>query len=151
MFLSYRRDDSKGESGRIANRLQSDLGKGSRFFDVDSIPARTDFVGKLAEGVALCDVLIAVIGPRWLDMPDGKGGRRLDDSEDPVRVEIATALHRDIPVVPILLDGTPFPREADLPSNLRGLAPRNGLEVRHPSFHSDVDRLVAELKKMRQR
>jgi hypothetical protein len=148
VFLSYRRADSQGESGRIADRLEKDLGIGSRFFDVDSIPPETNFFGQLAEAVAKCDVLIAVVGPRWLDTPDDKGGRRLDSPEDTVRVEIATALHRSIPVIPILLDGTPFPRKADLPSNLQALTDRQGLGVRHTAFHPDVDRLVEELKKV---
>ena len=83
-------------------------------------------------------------------MPDSKGGRRLDDLNDPVRLEIRTALHRGIPVIPIMLIGTRSPPETDLPSDIRGLANRQGLEVRHTAFQEDVDRLIKELKKIGQ-
>jgi hypothetical protein len=113
--------------------------------DVDGIPLGTDFVKRLTAEVASCDVLLAVIGPRWLDISDENGSRRLDNPNDFVRVEIGTALKRDIPVVPILLNGTKIPHADRLPPDLKDLAVRNGLDVRHASFHSDIGRLVREL------
>ena len=148
IFLSYRREDSAGEAGRLSDRLAQELGSGSVFMDVDGIPLGTDFVKRLTAEVASCDVLVAVIGSKWLDIRDDEGNRRLDDSNDFVRVEIAAALQRDIPVIPILLDGTKIPRADRLPSDLNGLAVREGLEVRHSSFHSDIQRLVIQLKGM---
>jgi hypothetical protein len=62
-----------------------------------------------------------------------------------VRIEIATALKRDIPVIPILLEGTRVPKFEQLPDDLKELALRNGLEVRHASFHADMDKLVRAL------
>ena len=73
--------------------------------------------------------------------------RRLDNPNDFVRVEIAAALHRDIPVIPILLEGAKIPKPAQLPEELEDLSVRNGLEVRHASFHSDMDRLIQNIKK----
>ena len=74
--------------------------------------------------------------------------RRLDNPNDFVRVEIAAALHRDIPVIPILLEGAKIPKPAQLPEELEDLSVRNGLEVRHASFHSDMDRLIQSIKKI---
>jgi hypothetical protein len=74
--------------------------------DVDSISLGTDFVKVLGEEVAKCDALLALIGPGWLDARDENGNRRLENPYDFVRIEIATALKRDIPVIPILLEGT---------------------------------------------
>jgi len=148
IFLSYRREDSAGAAGRLSDRLTQELGSGSVFMDVDGIPLGTDFVRRLTAEVASCDVLVAVIGSNWLDIRDDEGNRRLDDSNDFVRVEIAAALQRDIPVIPILLDGTKIPRADRLPSDLKGLAVRGGLEVRHSSFHNDINRLVLQLKGM---
>jgi hypothetical protein len=147
VFLSYRREDSAGEAGRLADRLTHDLGKDTIFMDVDGIPLGVDFVKRLTAEVASCDVLLAVIGPRWLEVRDNKGNRRLDNPNDFVRVEISTALERDIPLIPILLSGTQIPSADDLPLNLAGLSVRNGLEVRHSSFHSDLDRLVRQLRR----
>jgi hypothetical protein len=148
IFLSYRREDTAGEAGRLSDRLASELGADSVFMDVDGIPLGTDFVKRLTAEVASCDVLLAVIGPQWLDITDERGNRRLDDSNDFVRVEVAAALQRDIPVIPILLDGTRIPRVDRLPADLKDLAVREGLEVRHSSFHNDVNRLVLQLRKM---
>jgi GAF domain-containing protein len=146
IFLSYRREDSAAAAGRLSDRLVLELGDSSVFMDVDGIPYGVDFVERLEKEVASCNVLLAVIGPRWLEIADEAGDRRLDNPNDFVRVEIATALRRRISVIPILLDGTKIPRVDRLPANLKGLARRNGLDVRQASFHSDVSRLVGQLK-----
>jgi hypothetical protein len=112
VFISYRRDDSAGSAGRLHDRLALEFGRDLLFMDVDAIPLGLNFVKVLHEEVAKCNVLLAVIGPNWLSARDDQGNRRLDDPHDFVRVEIAAALQRDIPVIPILLDGAKVPRPA---------------------------------------
>jgi WD40 repeat protein len=146
VFISYRRDDSAGQAGRIQDRLEREFGRDLLFMDVDAIPLGMNFVKVLHEEVAKCGVLLAVIGPNWLDARDEDGNRRLDNPTDFVRLEIAAALQRDIPVIPILLDGARVPKAAQLPKDLEELALRNGLDVRHASFHYDMDKLVGGLK-----
>lgn len=146
VFISYRRDDSAGHAGRVHDRLAHEFGPDLLFMDVDSIPLGSDFIKVLRDEVAKCDALLAVIGHHWLDARDAGGERRLDSETDFVRVEIATALQRDIPVIPILLDGAKIPQAEQLPADLQGLAARNGLDVRHSSFHIDMDRLIGGLK-----
>ncbi len=146
VFISYRRDDSAGHAGRVHDRLEREFGRDLLFMDVDAIPLGADFVDVLTGEVAKCDVLLAILGPGWIDARDEAGGRRLDSEHDFVRIEIATALKRGIPVIPILLDGTRIPRADQLPADLQGLVRRNGLDVRHVSFHSDMDKLVRSLK-----
>jgi hypothetical protein len=139
IFLCYRRDDSGVIVGRIYDRLAREFGDDNVFKDIDNIPFGVDFVDHLDREVQKCDVLFAVIGARWLDA-------RLDDPNDFVRIEIASALHRTIPVVPILVDGAQMPRADQLPEQIKGLARRNGTMVRHdPDFHSDLTRLLARL------
>ena len=146
VFISYRRDDSAGHAGRVHDRLAHEFGPDLLFMDVDSIPLGSDFIKVLRDEVAKCDALLAVIGHHWLDARDAGGERRLDSESDFVRIEIATALQRDIPVIPILLDGAKIPKSQELPEDLQGLAARNGLDVRHSSFHIDMDRLIGGLK-----
>jgi hypothetical protein len=81
LFISYRRDDSAGLAGRIYDRLQSCFGSDSVFMDVDSIPVGVDFRHYLTEAVGKCQVLLALIGERWLTAEQG-GKRRLDDDRD---------------------------------------------------------------------
>lgn len=146
LFISYRRDDSAGYSGRVHDHLQREFGSNLLFMDVDSIPLGVNFNKVLVEEVAKCDVLLAVIGPDWLDARDEKGHRRLDNPDDFVRIEIGTALKRGIPVIPILLQGTRVPKADQLPNDLKELALRNGLDVRHASFSEDMERLIRGLK-----
>ena len=63
-----------------------------------------------------------------------------------VRLEIATALERGIPVIPVLVRGVQVPREADLPIGLTDLAYRVALEVSDARFRSDVERLIEALE-----
>jgi len=146
VFISYRRDDSAGHAGRVHDRLGHEFGADLLFMDVDSIPLGVNFIKVLRDEVSKCEVLLAVIGPNWLNSSDEAGHRRLDNPNDFVRIEIATALQRDIPVIPILLDEAKIPKISQLPKDLRELAFRNGLEVRHASFHSDMDKLIRGLK-----
>jgi hypothetical protein len=146
IFISYRREDSAGHAGRVQDRLAREFGRDLLFMDVDGVPLGVNFVKVLQEEVAKCSVLLAVIGRDWLNVRGEDGQRRLDSPVDFVRVEIAAALQRDIPVIPILLEGTKVPRADQLPDDLRELALRNGLNVRHSSFHVDMDILIRHLK-----
>ena len=146
VFISYRRDDSAGHAGRVHDRLEREFGANLLFMDVDAIPLGVNFIKVLSDEVAKCDVLLALIGPNWLNVRDEEGNRRLDNPSDFLRIEIATALQRDIPVIPILLDGARMPKANQLPKDLEELSVRNGLDIRHASFRSDMDRLIRGLK-----
>jgi hypothetical protein len=146
IFISYRRDDSAGHAGRLHDRLVGEFGRDLLFMDIDAIPLGENFVTVLREKVAACDVLLAVIGRNWLDSRDRNGSRRLVDENDFLRVEIATALQRNIPVIPVLLDGATLPEAGQLPADLAELSLRQALGIRNDAFHSDVDRLIRDLK-----
>ena len=146
VFVSYRREDSGDVAGRIYDRLLNDIDDGEIFKDVDSVPFGVDFRRHLDEAVGNCDVMIVVIGDRWLTETDAQGGRRLDQPNDFVRIEIESALRRDIPVIPVLVKRAAMPAAGDLPDTIKELAFRNGIEVRvDPDFHNDMNRLVAGL------
>jgi hypothetical protein len=117
IFLCYRRDDAAGDTGRVHDRLAKTFGYKNIFMDVDGMRLGTNFVKQLTAEVERCDALLAVIEPNWLDARDEEGSRRLDDPHDFVRIEIGTALQRDIPVIPILLNGTKMPRATDCRPN----------------------------------
>jgi TIR domain len=147
IFVSYRRSDSADVTGRICDQLKVLLGDVRVFRDVDSIALGRDFREAVSEAVGQCEVLLAIIGKEWLSGTGDDGKRRLDDSNDYVHIEIASALKRGIPVVPVLVENAPMPRAADLPEPLRDLAFHNGTPVRpDPDFHHDVGRLGSQLK-----
>ena len=143
VFVSYRREDSRHQAGRLYDRLVAHFGSEQVFKDVDSIPLGWDFREILTERVAGCDVFLAVIGDEWLSISGKRGTRRLDDPGDFVRIEIEAALSRKIPVIPVLVGNSSVPPAEELPESLRGLSFRNGLPVRpDPDFHKDMDRLI---------
>jgi hypothetical protein len=148
IFVSYRRSDSADIAGRIYDRLIGRFGKDPVFKDVDSIPLGFDFKEYLDKKVGECDVLLAIIGDRWLDASAATGKKRLEDPTDFVRIEIESALERGIPVIPLLVRGAEMPSEGTLPSSLRKLVYRNGIPIRSdPDFHRDMDRLISALEK----
>ena len=137
VFVSYRRDDAAGFAHAVHDRLVEHLSKERVFMDVLGIEPGADFVAKLQSAVGQSDVLIALIGNRWAGK-DASGGRRIDDPQDWVRVEVATALRRGIKVIPALLDGARMPDAADLPDDLKALARTNGVDVRGSRLNADV-------------
>lgn len=146
VFISYRRSDSIDICGRIYDRLVRDFGEQNVFKDVDNIPFGVDFVEYLDSQVKECTVLFAVIGPKWTNAQDDKGRQRLADPNDFVRIEIESALRRNILVVPLLVGGAAMPHVEDLPESLQPLTRRNGIEVRpDPDFHNDMTRLIKRL------
>ena len=114
--------------------------------DVDAIQPGVNFVEVVQQAIGVCDGLVVVIGSDWLQVTDANGARRLDDPADLVRLEIATALERGIPVIPVLVQGARMPREADLPDGLTDLAYRNALELSDARFRADVERLIEALE-----
>ena len=146
VFISYRRSDSSDVTGRLHDRLSAKLGPDNLFTDVDSIPLGVDFQKHVAAILTKIDCMLAVIGRDWVKTTDAAGRRRLDDPADLVRIEIETALARQVTVIPLLVQGAVMPTEAELPPGLRDLAFRNGMTVRpNPDFHRDVDRLEHHL------
>lgn len=116
--------------------------------DVNTIEPGVDFAKEISRKLAACQVLVAVVSPAWLTATDKRGHRRLDDPSDFVRLEIETALARDVLVIPVLAQGAVMPGQDDLPESLAGLARRNALLVRHESFSYDAGRLVTAIEQV---
>lgn len=121
------------------------LGRDSVFMDVDSIGLGRDFRAVLQERLATCDLMLALIGRDWIEGKDKSGRRRLENPGDFVRLEIAAALKRNIPVTPLLLHGAQMPSAEQLPEDLSDLAYRNGFELSHNRWESDVQELIKRL------
>lgn len=147
IFISYRRDDAAYVTGHINDLLRKEFGDEAVFTDVDNIALGVDFRAVLDQTVSQCQVLLAVIGAEWLTVADQDGRSRLEDPADFVRIEIESALKRDIPVIPLLVSGAKMPAAEDLPDSLRGLAFRNGTQIRPaPDFNVDMARLIKNLQ-----
>ena len=146
IFISYRREDSGGYTRAIYDQLVQRFSKARVFMDVDAIEPGLAFDEVIDQAVGHCEVLLVMIGKRWMDSR-GDAGPRLNDPKDLVRVEIAAALSRNIRVIPILLDGAIMPSATALPEPLRGLAKRNAIDISNTRFDSDLERLVEAVGK----
>lgn len=148
IFISYRRDDDEGYTGRLYDALVHRFGAESVFMDIDTIPLGVDFTLFITEQVSSCDVLIAMIGRQWLTIVDDSGQRRIDNPEDFVHLEIKAALERDVRVIPALIQGAEMPRSQELPREISGLARRNGISLRNDSWRHGIERVIRAVEEI---
>ena len=145
-FISYRRDDAAGYAGRLHEALEHRLGPDQIFRDVDTLEPGQDFIDAIQARLGECRVLLAMIGREWLDARDAAGRRRLDQTDDYVRLEIASALsRRDVRVIPVLIEGASLPAPEMLPEDLRSLVRKQAVHLRDDAWDHDVDRLAAAI------
>lgn len=147
IYISYRRSDSGPYVGRLSDWLEKAFGKTSVFRDIEKITPGMDFVEAIESSVGTCDALLAVIGREWLRTTDDDGRRRLDNPGDYVRLEIAMALKRRIPIIPVLVGGAAMPPVEELPDDLQRLARIQALPVSDNRWDTDVDVLIGSLKR----
>ena len=114
---------------RIRERLASRFGSDSVFTDIDSIPVGSDFFENINNEISTCDCLLAVIGPRWLSGGKDHPSIGIHEEVDYVRLEIEGAMHRKVPVIPVLVNGARMPRPSELPESIKGLAYRNAAAI----------------------
>ena len=148
IFISYRRADSIWPTGWLYSHLASHFGRDDIVRDIDSIEPGDDFSEVISDAVASCDVMLVVIGTRWIGIKDERSRRRLDLPDDFVRREIEAALERDIRVIPILVDGATMPSSEQLPPSLAKLSRRQALDLSPQRFEHDAGRLLRVLDKI---
>jgi hypothetical protein len=146
IFISYRRDDSEGEAGRLFDDLTRAFGSDAVFMDVAGIKPGVDFRKAIEDNVASCGVFLAIVGPTWTTIQNPDGKRRLEDPNDFVALEIASALKREVPVIPVLVHDAKMPSVDLLPEALKPFAYRNSVEITHARWSSDVVLLIEALK-----
>ena len=147
IFISYRREDSRGYAGRIYDRLSQHFGCDQVFMDIDSIEPGTDYQKKIQQALESCDVLIAIIGKNWLTVCDKEGQQRIKNSQDLVRIEIQTALRANLTVIPILVEGTTMPQFESLPKPLKPFGRQQAKEISDSNFHRDIDSLISTVER----
>jgi uncharacterized protein YjbI with pentapeptide repeats len=148
IFISYRREESAGHAGRIADGLGAHFGKDRVFQDIDSIEPSLDFAEAIKNAVDSSKVLIAVIGKNWLTATDAAGQKRLENPNDYVQIEITTALKHNIRVIPLLIQRASMPSADELADELAPLAGRQAFELHDSSWREDIQRLITTLDKV---
>jgi len=142
IVISYRRADSAWTVRCIFDRLVAHYGTDSVFMDIDAIPLGSDFRGQIDEALQEADFVVAVVGPDWVGARK-RGRNRINDEDDPVRIEIEIALRRGVPIVPVLTNRAIMPHAVDLPESLREFTFRNAVEVdAGRDFDQQIGRLI---------
>lgn len=148
IFLCYRRAESAPITGVIREHLANRFGREAVFMDIDSIPLGVNFRAHVVSTLAQCKACLAIMGPKWLHAVDDQGKRRLEDVDDPIRVELETALRIDRRVIPILVDNASMPKRDELPDAMRSLSSQNGFPLRPGAdFNGDMARLLELLER----
>jgi len=144
IFLSYRRGPGASETvGRLHDRLAAKYGKSNVFMDVDTVRPGSDFVSAVSQAIESSEVVLAVIDPQWA--VDAAGRDRIAEAGDYVRLEIGTAVHRGVTVIPVLILGAEMPTPDRLPPDLQPLTSRQAVVLSHERFTTDVLPLELEL------
>jgi hypothetical protein len=147
IFLSYRREDAAGFALALFGRLEQSFPAESLFMDVEGgIGAGQDFVHAIEKQVSACDAMLVLIGPDWLTAADEQGRRRLDKLDDPVRLEVESALKFRKRVIPVLVQKTEMPRADALPEPIKALARRNAVGLTQERFRADAQGLIKALE-----
>ncbi len=148
LFINYRRADAAAYARDIYGALSDHFGADSVFMDIDKIELGSDFSEALDGALDDCHILIAVIGRDWLSAADGHGQRRIDQPDDYVRLELEAALHRNIRIIPVLVQDASMPSSAQLPDSLASLGRRQAFELTDRRWNLDMGILVEELDKL---
>jgi WD40 repeat protein len=146
IVISYRHKDTTAIAGHICDKLRAHYGNESVFMDVSSIRSGVDFRRQIARALHSCDLVVAIIGRKWLGGVS-KGSSRIKDEHDFIRIEIETALNSEVPIIPVLVDGASMPKPADLPDSLEQLSYRHASRVEAGrNFHRDMDALIRDMQ-----
>lgn len=149
IFISYRRSDVPGDARSLHDRLSTKFGRANVFMDVDNLFAGQRFDQELGKALATCNVLLVVIGSRWMEL---LAEHMRGETRDYVREEIRAALSRKVIVVPVLMGGEGrmpvLPRAQDLPEEIRDLVSYQKQSIAHESFGRDIDELIAAIERV---
>jgi hypothetical protein len=150
VFINYRVVDNPLGAAGIHEGLARKFGEKNVFRDCVSLEAGEEYPTAILTALAESDILVAVIGPRWLTLRDPNGTRLLDRSYDWVRRELIMARDRGITILPVLLRDTPdhaiHPTVDDLPPDISWFALLQGFPFSQLTYGTDLDRLATRLK-----
>src|SRR5689334_17949523 len=130
IFVSYRREDSAAEAGRLRTILLGQFGDEAVFMDTSSIQPGAKWPSRISSSLESAKAVLVIIGPEWMRVSGQRGGRRIDEESDWVRKEIAQALREDKEVIPVLVREAQIPPTHELPESISALFDRQAIEIR---------------------
>jgi pterin-4a-carbinolamine dehydratase len=146
IFVSYRREDSEAEAGRLRTTLLGQFGDGAVFMDTSSIQPGAKWPSQISSALESAKAVLVIIGPEWIRISDQWGSRRIDEESDWVRKEIEQALREDKEVIPVLVHEARVPPTDKLPESISALFDRQAIEIRASYWDHDIKLLQSRLE-----
>jgi len=147
IFISYRHSESEYAAGSLGRELRRLFGEEHVFRDKEDIGGGVSWKQDVLTEIGRGSALLVLMGRNWATATDAHGQRRLDNSADPMRLEIANALRTGDVVIPVLLDNAEMPEETELPADIRALVDLNALRLRDGDWQHDFDKICSALQK----
>ncbi len=148
VFISYRVQDSAGETGRLVDALKDAFYDDQIFVDIEKLEPGVDFTEALAKSLDSCDILLAIIGTEWAGRADSHNITRINKPDDWVRIELETALKRNIRLIPVLVSGASLPTVNEIPESLLPLLKRQTIELSNKRWKYDTEQLINFLERL---
>jgi hypothetical protein len=145
IFITYRREDTGSQAGRLHDQLGERYGPDAVFKDIDSIDPGRPWRQAVDDAVMSAEIVLAMIGPKWLRELKA---RSRSGGKDWVAYELEAALREGRRVIPLLVNGTQMPEAADLPETLVALTELQGFSVTDALWNAQMDELVRRLDRV---
>jgi hypothetical protein len=147
IFISYRRAEAEYAAGALGRDLRRHFGDDQIFRDKEDIGGGVSWKQHVLHEIDQGSALLVLIGKDWANVKDPQGRRRLDSSDDPLRLEIADGIRDGATILPVLLENAQMPEATDLPEVLRPLADLNALRLRDGDWQYDLSNILRTLEK----
>ncbi|MCR9271130.1 MAG: SUMF1/EgtB/PvdO family nonheme iron enzyme [Hyphomonadaceae bacterium] len=144
IFISYRRNDTKWPAEKLYKFLAERLPKDDLFMDLDSLSPGEKFAEKIREALNKIDIMLVLIGHKWTGESDTSPSR-MEDEADFVRLEIETAIERNVRLIPVLVDGAEIPTMEILPLSISELVEHQAEYLTQRTFDYDVARIAKSI------
>lgn len=142
VFVSYRRAGARAHTYRFVDELKRQIGSKRVFLDVKSIDPGVKYI----DVINSARIVLVIIGPKWMELCDDEGKRKLEDPEDVLMAEIETALNSGNVVIPVLVDGATMPSSKHLPEEIRELSEWNAFALADSHWDYDVEKLISKIR-----
>ena len=147
IFISYRRAEAEYAAGALGRELRRHFGDEQIFRDKEDIGGGVAWKQKVLHEIDRASALLVLIGKDWVNVKDAQGRRRLDSSDDPLRLEISDGIKDGAAILPVLLENAQMPDAEELPPELRPLADLNALKLRDGDWQYDLEHILKTLER----
>lgn len=149
IFISYRTVDGAKDASRLADDLGRVFGDDQVFLDRQDLRGGSSWRQEIARAIGHRPVVLLLITQGFAGARHPDGRLRIHDVDDPVRLEVESAIDASAVLMPLRVDGTPMPLAANLPPSIQLLTERHALPLRTDDWSRlDLPRIVGDIERL---